>query len=52
MGHASIKITADRYTHLFPGERTAADGRMDAMLAAAEEARAASTDAEDISFRS
>lgn len=48
---ASIKITADLYMHLFPDERTAADDRMDAMFAATEDDRAASTDAEVVEMR-
>jgi integrase len=49
MGHSSIDITADRYTHLFPERRHEAHDRLDAMFAAAEEA--ASKDAEVIELR-
>jgi integrase len=49
MGHSSIDITADRYTHLFPERRHEAHHRLDAMFAAAEEA--ASSGAEVIELR-
>lgn len=33
MGHASIKITLDRYGHLFPGNEAEAADLLDAYLA-------------------
>jgi hypothetical protein len=35
LGHASVKITLDRYGHLFPDEKRGAATRLEAQLAAA-----------------